>query len=62
MNSFVERQARQMLGDTLESVAQGGCGCTTPGCIQGQAGYDSGQSGIVVGEPAHGRGVKLDDL
>ena len=25
-------------GDALEQVAQGGCGCPTPGGIQGQAG------------------------
>ena len=25
-------------GDALEQVAQGGCGCPTPGSIQGQAG------------------------
>ena len=25
-------------GDTLEQVAQGGCGCPIPGGIQGQAG------------------------
>ena len=29
--------------------------------IQGQAGCDSGQPGLVVGTPAHGRGLKLDD-
>ena len=30
-------------GDTLEQVAQGGGGCPISGCIQGQAGYGSGQ-------------------
>ena len=30
--------------------------------IQGQAGCGSGQRGLVVGDPAHGRGLKLDDL
>jgi len=48
-------------GDTLEQVAQGGCGCPIPGGIQGQAGCGSGLPGLVVGDPAHGRGLKLDD-
>jgi len=49
-------------GDTLEQVAQGGCGCPIPGGIQGQAGCGSGQPGwLVVGDPAHSRGLKLDD-
>jgi len=45
-------------GETLEQVAQGGCGCTFPGGIQGQAGCDSGQPGLVGGDPAHSRGVE----
>ena len=45
-------------GDALEQVAQGGCGCPIPGSIQGQAGCDSGQPGLVVGDPAHSRGVE----
>ena len=45
-------------GDTLEQVAQGGCGCPTPGGIQGQAGCGSGQPGLVVGDSAHGSGVE----
>ena len=45
-------------GDTLEQVAQGGCGCPIRGGIQGQAGCDSGQPGLVVGDPAHSRGVE----
>jgi len=44
-------------GDTMVQVAQGGCGCPIPGGIQGQAGCASGQSGLVVGNPAHSRGV-----
>ena len=44
--------------DTLEQVAQGGCGCPIPGGIQGQAGCGSGQPGLVVGDPAHSRGVE----
>jgi len=39
---------------------QGGCGCPIPGDIQGQAGCGSGQPGLVVGNPAHSRGLKLD--
>ena len=44
--------------DTLEQVAQGGCGCPIPGGIQGQAGCGSGQPGLLVGNPAHSRGVE----
>jgi len=32
-----------------------------PGGIQGQAGCGSGQPGLVVGDPAHSRGLKLHD-
>ena len=45
-------------GDALEQVAQEGCGCPIPGGIQGQAGCGSGQPGLVVGDPAHSRGVE----
>jgi len=44
--------------DALEQGAQGGCGCPIPGGIQGQAGCGSGQPGLVVGDPAHSRGVE----
>jgi len=44
-----------------EQVAQGGCGCPIPGGIQGQAGCGSGQPGLLVGNPAHSRGLKWDD-
>jgi len=40
-------------------AAQGGCGCPIPGGIQGQAGCGSGQPGLVVGDPAHSRGLEL---
>jgi len=43
---------------SLEQVAQGGCGCPIPGGIQGQAGCGSGQPGLLVGDPAHSRGVE----
>ena len=46
---------------SLEQVAQGGCGCPIPGCIQGQAGCGSGQPGLLVGDPAHSRGLELDE-
>ena len=45
----------------LEQVAQPGCGCPIPADIQGQAGCGSGQPGLVVGDPARGRGLKLND-
>ena len=50
-------------GDTLEQVAQRGCGCPFHGCpipggTQGQAGYSSGHPGLVVGDPAHSREVE----
>ena len=47
--------------EALEQVAQGGCGCPIPGGIQGQAGCGSGQPGLVVGDPAYSRGLKLVD-
>ena len=56
-----ERASISEGGVTQEQVAQGGCGCPIPGGIQGQAGCGSGQSGLVVGDPAHSRGLKLDD-
>ena len=45
-------------GDTLEQVAQKGCGCPILGGIQGQAGCGSGQPGLVLGDPEHSRGVE----
>jgi len=41
--------------------AKGGCGCPIPGGFQGQAGCGSGQPGLMVGDPAHSRGLKLND-
>jgi len=66
-NGFKLRQGRLRLdirrnffhtegGDALEQVVQGGCGCPISGGVQGQAG--SGQPGLVVGNPAHSRGVE----
>ena len=37
------------------------CGCPIPGGIQGQAGCGSGQPGLLVGDPAHSRGLKPND-
>ena len=45
-------------GDVLEQVAQGRCGCPTPGGIQGQAGCGSGQPDLMVGDSAHSREVE----
>jgi len=45
-------------GEALEQVAQRGCGCPIPRGIQGQAGCGSGPHGLVVGDPAHSRGVE----
>ena len=50
-----------IFGVTLEQVAQGGCGCPIPGGIQGQAACGSGQPGLVVDDPAHSRGLELDE-
>jgi len=44
-----------------EQVAQGGCGGPIPAGIQGQAGCGSGQPGLLVGDPAHSRGLELDE-
>ena len=35
--------------------------CPIPGGIQGQAGCGSGQPGLVVGDPAHSRGLERED-
>ena len=47
-------------GVSLEQVAQGGCGCPIPAGIQSQAGCGSGQPGLLVGDPAHSRGLEAD--
>jgi len=39
-------------------LAQGDCGRSIPGGIQGQAGCGSGQPGLVVGDPEHNRAVE----
>ena len=45
-------------GDPLEQVAQRGCGCPIPGNIQGKFACGFGQPVLVVGNPAHSRGVE----
>jgi len=50
--------SNQVHGSLLQQVAQGGCGCPIPAGIQGQAGCGSGQPGLVVGNPAHSRGLE----
>jgi len=50
-----------VLSVRTEQVAQGGCGCPIPAGIQGQAGCGSGQPGLLVGDPAHSRGLELDE-
>jgi len=45
-------------GDSLEQVAQGGCGCPIPGGIQGKAQCGSGQAGLVVGNSGRGTGAE----
>ena len=43
------------------SCVKGGCGCPIPAGIQGQAGCGSGQRGLLVGDPAHSRGLELNE-
>jgi len=50
--------SREFLNTSRDGVAQGGCGCSIPGGIQGQDGCGSGQPGLVVGDPAQSRGVE----
>jgi len=50
------------VGDALEQVARGGCGCPIPGGIQGQTGWDPGQSDLLVGSQPMARRLHLGDL
>ena len=62
LSLFLLKYCHSDSGDALEQVAQGGCRCPIPLCIQDQAGCGSGQPGLVAGDPAHSRGgLKLDD-
>ena len=49
-------------GETLEQVAQWGCGCPILVGIQDQAGWGCEQPGLVGGVPAYSRGLEWDDL
>lgn len=46
--------------------AQRSCGSTVPGSVRGQVGWAPGQPGLVphlvIGCPAQGRGLEVDDL
>ena len=48
-------------GEVLAQAAQRVCGCSVPGGVQGQVGWDPGHPGLVpdleVGGSACGRGV-----
>ena len=44
-------------GETLEQVAQGGCGCPLPGSIQGQAEWGFEQPGLEGGVSAYSREI-----
>ena len=58
---YCEPPVKQCSVVLVHWVAQGGCGCPIPGGIQGQAGCGSGQPGLLVGDPAHSRGLELND-
>ena len=49
-------------GETLGQVAQRGCKCHLPGCIQVQAGWGFEQPGLEGGVPAYCRGLEPGDL
>ena len=45
-----------------KQLTQRGHGCPISGGIQSQDEWDSGQPGLVAGNPAHGRVLEQDDL
>ena len=49
-------------GETLEQVAQRGCGCPISGGVLGQVGWNFEQPGLERGAPAYSRGLELHDL
>ena len=49
-------------GDALNRLSKEAVGAPSiPAGIQGQAGCGSGQPGLLVGDPAHIRGLELDE-
>lgn len=46
-------------GETLE---QRSCECPNPGSVQGQTGWGFQPTNLVKDVPAHGGGLRLDDL
>ena len=57
---FLSSEGMDSIGTTGWS-RMGGRGCPIPAGIQGQAGCGSGQPGLLVGDPAHSRGLELDE-
>ena len=53
-------------GEALAQAAQRGCGCHIPGGVHSQVGWGPGQPvpmpNLMVGNPAHSRGLELDEL
>lgn len=45
-----------------KQLTQRGHGCPISGGIQSQDEWDSGQPGLVAGNPAHGKVLEEDDL
>jgi len=44
-------------GETLEQLVQRICECLIPGSVQGQAGWDFEQPGLMEGVPPRGKGL-----
>ena len=51
-------KAEMLLLNTDTDLEQAAQGCPIPAGIQGQAGCGSGQPGLLVGHPAHSRGLE----
>lgn len=49
-------------GGALQQAAQRSHGCSIPGEIQSQGGWDPWQPELVSSNSAHGRGLEVDDL
>ena len=48
-------------GDTLNRLPKEAVDAPISGGIQGQAGCGSGQPGLLVGDPAHSKGLERDE-